>query len=120
MPLTLSRLPIGYVFQPDGRLDTLQSIDFEFYDEGSGDDGDPPDHFRFRFKAGNRNYEVTGQVLQAPVFYMGYEWDARIHERMVRCSVNGRPGWGISEWDYRNYTGRPAKYNKKDIAKKSE
>ena len=41
-------------------------------------------------------------VLDRPKFYMGYEWEARIHERMVMYDVNGVKGWGISEWDYRS------------------
>ena len=36
-----------------------------------------------------------------PIFYMGQDWEARIHERMCFFKVNGVKGWGISEWDYR-------------------
>ncbi len=118
MPLTLSRLPIGYVCHPDGRIDSLEWIDFEFYHPDSGDDGNPPKDFKFNFKAGSKVYHLEGHVLDSPVFYMGYEWEARIHERMCRFTVNGMEGWGISEWDYRNNTGRPTMYSKKDILKK--
>ena len=46
-------------------------------------------------------YHVKQDVLDRPKFYMGHEWEARIHERMCRFEVNGVQGCGISEWDYR-------------------
>ena len=46
-------------------------------------------------------YNLKCTVVDAPIFYMGCEWEARIHERMCTFTVNGVNGWGISEWDYR-------------------
>ena len=50
---------------------------------------------------GGKTYHLEGHVLDRPIFYMGYEWEAEIKERMCTFKVNGVPGWGISEWDYR-------------------
>lgn len=49
---------------------------------------------------------MTISAVEAPVFYIGEGRDAKIHERLSKFIVNGVPGWGISEWDYRyiNYS----------------
>lgn len=51
--------------------------------------------------AGNKQYHLVCEVIQCPIFYMGKDWDAKIHERFCNYTVNGVKGWGISEWDYR-------------------
>ena len=55
----------------------------------------------FIFNVGSKLYDLKCTVIDAPIFYMGYEWEARIHERMCTFTVNGMNGWGVSEWDYR-------------------
>ena len=47
----LYRLPIGYVFLPNGHMDPVSWCDFEFYK--LGDDGNPPSEFTMNFIAGN-------------------------------------------------------------------
>ena len=53
---------------------------------------------------GETHYNLKGEVLDRPVFYMGEDWEAHIVERMCKFTVNGMSGWGISEWDYRSVT----------------
>ncbi|GFO33376.1 hypothetical protein PoB_005988100 [Plakobranchus ocellatus] len=106
MPSMLSRLDFGYVFHPDGTMDSTKETDFEFYNWG--DDGEAPQFFEVNFTAGGKNYNVKCNQNQVVYFYMGKEWDAKIHERVCTYSVNGVKGWGISEWDYRNYAGKAA------------
>ncbi len=55
----------------------------------------------FIIVSGGKTYELTWHVLDRPIFYMGLDWEARIHERMCTYQVNGKRGWGISEWMYR-------------------
>lgn len=62
----------------------------------------------------NRWWSVQVNVLDAPIFYIGWEWEAKIHERICTFEVNGVPGWGISEFMYRNMDGRPEEYNERD------
>ena len=63
----------------------------------------------------NRWWSVQVNVVDAPIFYIGWEWEAKIHERMCTFQVDGIPGWGISEFMYRNMgPGRPEEYNEKD------
>ena len=45
-------------------------------------------------------FRVRCHVEQCVIFYMGENWEGRIHERMSKFVVNGKSGWGISEWDY--------------------
>ncbi|BFZ09953.1 hypothetical protein BsWGS_12992 [Bradybaena similaris] len=116
MPVTLSRLVVGYVFHPDGTMDPVTGTDFEFYNHG--DDGNPPDKLVVNFKAGNKQYHLVCEVIQCPIFYMGKDWDAKIHERFCNYTVNGVKGWGISEWDYRNYDGKAAELKRLKDRKK--
>ncbi|KAK3580274.1 hypothetical protein CHS0354_023512 [Potamilus streckersoni] len=98
MPITTSRLTIGYIFHPDGRMDAVTSSEFEFYK--FGDDGRPPTEFSFKFTAGGVSYELQVKVIQTAVFYIGDDRDAKIHERFAHFQVNGVTGYGLSEWEY--------------------
>ena len=53
-------------------------------------------------------------MVDAVEIFMGWEWEARIVERFCRYEVDGAPGWGVSEWHYRNYNGRPSCYADND------
>lgn len=106
MPSVLSRLTVGYVFHTDGSMDSVSSSEFELFDHG--EDGRLHKHFGFRFSAGGKLYELECTVLDCPIFYMGQDWDAKIYERFCQFVVNGVKGWGISEWEYRNYAGKKA------------
>lgn len=44
------RLTVGYLFHPDGSMDSVSSSEFELYDHA--EDGRPPTHLGFRFSAG--------------------------------------------------------------------
>ena len=71
------------------------------------------DHFACWGQA-NRTWDVQVNVLEQPQFYIGWEWEAKIVERMCTFTANGVPGWGISEFMYRNMTGRPQEFTDKD------
>jgi len=116
MPRTLSRLPIGYVISPSGAMSVMTSTDLELHK--LGEDGQPPKECEFSFHAGGERFHVKCYVLDAPIFYMGLNWEARIHERMCVFDVNGIKGWGISEWDYRNETGKPDHFKESNGPKK--
>lgn len=111
MPRTMTRLIIGYVFHPNGQLERVKSCDINLHE--LGEDGNDPTNFVINFTAGNTKYHLEGLVLDRPIFYMGWDWESRIHERMCTYKVNNVPGWGISEWCYRNHTGRPNTFKPK-------
>ena len=47
---------------------------------------------------------------------MGWTWEARILERFCEYQVDGVRGWGVSEWHFRNHTGRPKELENNDPA----
>lgn len=100
MPRSLSRLLMGYVFHPDGTLDSVSWSSFELYEYG--EDGNPPKEFNTKFIAGGKTYSMKCTVVDYARFFIGDGKDARIFERFCDYEVNGQRGWGISEWDYRN------------------
>nr|XP_022294324.1 uncharacterized protein LOC111104596 [Crassostrea virginica] len=100
MPRSLSRLLMGYVFHPDGQLDTVTWSSFELAE--LGEDGVPPKEFKAKFTAGGKMYNMKCTVVDYARFFIGDGKDARIFERFCDYEINGKKGWGISEWDYRN------------------
>ena len=50
---------------------------------------------------GDHFYKLEGSVIEAPIFYIGECRDAKIHERLCNYKLNGIPGWGLSEWEYK-------------------
>ena len=61
-----------------------------------------------------RNILLKVRVLDSVEVFMGWEWESRIIERFCKYEVDGVPGWGVSEWQYRNHGGRPSSYADKD------
>ena len=54
------------------------------------------------------------KVIDTVEVFIGWEWEARILERFCEYTVDGVPGWGVSEWHYRHFGGRPQKYEDQD------
>jgi hypothetical protein len=54
------------------------------------------------------------RVLDTVEVFLGWQWEARILERFCEFTVDGVPGWGVSEWHYKNHTGRPKEYAETD------
>ena len=59
-----------------------------------------------------RRFQV--RTLDTVEVFLGWQWEARILERFCQISVDGVPGWGVSEWHYRNFGGRPQALADKD------
>lgn len=62
----------------------------------------------FFFSTGGEKYHVQVDITESAEFFMGWEWEARIVEQLARFTVNGIPGWGAAEWEYRHLGGRPS------------
>ena len=63
---------------------------------------------------GSKSYTMKCAVEDMGIFYIGEGRDAKIFERFCNYEVNGVPGWGISEWDYRYFLHPTSK--KKSVA----
>ncbi|CAG0888203.1 unnamed protein product [Cyprideis torosa] len=110
-----SSLELGYVYTPTGALVPIECVDFPLWQHG--EKGTPPKDYGFSFVAGGLEYHVQVNVLYEPEFRIGWDWEARIMERMSRVRVNGIEGWGITEWAYGippEQQGRPEEYRMKD------
>ncbi len=46
--------------------------------------------------------------------FIGWQWEARILERFSIVTVDGVPGWGVSEWHYNYNGGRPKELEASD------
>jgi hypothetical protein len=112
-PICFTELEIGYVYSADGKkCIPVQEVDLPLWKHGEG--GNDPKDFGFRFKAGNIWHDVQVKVLDTVEVFMGWEWEGRVLERFCEFIVDGVPGWGVSEWHYRNNTGRPKELAEKD------
>lgn len=111
-PSTFSKLELGYIYTPSGAKQAVEEVELDLWRHGEG--GDAPKDYGFRFKAGGEWYEVRVKVLEFAEVFMGWDWEARILERFCEYRVNGIKGWGVSEWHYRNFSGRPLEFADKD------
>lgn len=111
-PCTSSELELGYVYSPDGQLFPVEKVDLNLWN--IGEKGTPPTDYYFTFEAANETWAVQVNVIESPVFHIGWEWEARIVERMCTFEVNGVPGWGVSEFMYNHKNGRPTEFSRND------
>ena len=56
----------------------------------------------FTFFSGGQSYYVRAEIQEQAVHYYGKEQESKIIERFAKYSVDGVPGAGITEWQYRN------------------
>ncbi|XP_049957988.1 uncharacterized protein LOC126474556 [Schistocerca serialis cubense] len=111
-PCTGSMLETGYVYTPEGDVLPVEWCDLKLYQHGEC--GIPPVDHAFSFKAGSTVYHAQVNVEYLSTHYVGWKWEARMVERFIKCTVNGIPGRGVSEFHYHNSTGRPEKVSKND------
>jgi len=111
-PSIFSSLELGYVCTQDGRCLPVQEVDLPLWKHGEG--GKDPKDFGFRFKADNVWHNIQVKVLDTVEVFIGWQWEARILERFCEYVIDGVPGWGVSEWHYRHYGGRPEAHSEAD------
>lgn len=112
-PATCTQLEMGYIYE-DGKMLPVSRVNLPLWQHG--ENGHPPSDYAFSFVAGGKQYVVEVSVLEAPEFYIGWEWETRVVERMATFRINGRKGWGLAEWEYRHHGGRPRAYSVGDPA----
>ncbi|XP_068238001.1 uncharacterized protein [Palaemon carinicauda] len=112
-PLTCSQLELGYICA-EGKIMAVSSVDFPLWQHG--ENGHPPSEYAFSFIAGGQEYVVEVCIIESPQFYIGWEWEARLVEQFATFKLNGKKGWGVTEWHYRHTGGRPHVYTSSDPA----
>ncbi|KAH8366514.1 hypothetical protein KR084_000091 [Drosophila pseudotakahashii] len=101
----LSSLKVGYVCSPSGRYQPLTGSNFELY--SYGEKGIPPQHQNFIVHTAEKEYLIQIQVEGSAVRYVGGDWESKVFNQFVACTVNGVSGQGHAEFLYRHKGGRP-------------
>ncbi|XP_034116986.2 uncharacterized protein LOC117576383 [Drosophila albomicans] len=101
----LSSLKVGYVRTPRGNYQPITASNFELY--SYGERGTPPQHQNFIVYTAEQQYLVQIRVEHSAVRYVGGDWESKVYNQFVACTVNGIPGQGHAEYLYRHNEGRP-------------
>ncbi|XP_055857358.1 uncharacterized protein LOC129920156 [Episyrphus balteatus] len=101
----LSSLKVGYICLPEGGgYEPITSCNFELY--SYGERGVPPNHQNFIVETKDRRHFVQIKSCDSSIRYVGGNWESKVYNQFVSCTVNGIDGHGIAEYLYRNKTGR--------------
>lgn len=58
---------------------------------------------------GDKDYAVIVAAKDAPYVYSGPNWETKTYLKMSTFKVNGKQGWGVAKWIYRNVDGKDVK-----------
>ncbi|SPP89125.1 uncharacterized protein LOC117590743 [Drosophila guanche] len=108
----LSSLKVGYVCSPAGVYQPIKSSNFELYTYG--EKGTPPQHQNFIVCTEEREYLVQIRVEDSALRYVGGDWESKVFNQFVSCTVNGIAGQGHAEFLYRHQGGRPEAVSSRD------
>ncbi|KAH8416778.1 hypothetical protein KR222_004076 [Zaprionus bogoriensis] len=101
----LSSLKVGYICTPQGVYQPITASNFELY--SYGEKGTPPQHQNFIVSTASQQYLVQIRVEHTAVRYVGGDWESKVYNQFVACTVNGVQGQGHAEYLYRHSEGRP-------------
>ncbi|KAH8305313.1 hypothetical protein KR044_000855 [Drosophila immigrans] len=101
----LSSLKMGYVCTPEGDYQPITASNFELY--SYGEKGTPPQHQNFIVHTAQQQYLVQIREEHSAVRFVGGDWESKVYNQFVACTVNGIAGQGHAEYLYRHNAGRP-------------
>ncbi|XP_061179945.1 uncharacterized phosphotransferase YvkC-like isoform X2 [Saccostrea echinata] len=103
MPENMSHLKVGYLMFPSSQTFSVEDTDIKLW-EVAPDEG-PLNEYSFKLTAGGMTFcvDVKGEVT--PEWYHHEDRGSRIYEKCCRYVVNGKPAYGITEFQYRNSNG---------------
>lgn len=108
MPNTMTNLVCGYLMNGKDTKHAIYGTDKWLYEIG---EDSPPDSYELLFCAGDRKYRLEVELVEKPLYYCGWEWQAKLFSTMVKAKLDGVPGRGMCEFEYRNFGGRKLKGN---------
>jgi len=108
MPNTMTNLVCGYVMNGRDYKRAIQATDKWLYEVG--EDG-PPDSYKLDFCCDNERFHLEVELVEKPYYFCGWEWQAKLFSTMVKAKLNGVPGRGMCEFEYKNFGGRKLKGN---------
>ena len=82
----LFSLVIGYVFHPDGTMDTVCHTDLQLYEHG--ENGNDPDHLEFNFIAGENVFKSTMSYTFSNNF-LSCEWNLDLLLESITSKCQG-------------------------------
>ncbi|ALC48151.1 CG3706 [Drosophila busckii] len=101
----LSSLKMGYFCTAEGVYEPITASNFELY--SYGEKGTPPQHQNFIVNTADNVYMVQIEVEHSAIRYVGGDWESKVYNQFVACTVNGIAGQGHAEYLYRHNSGRP-------------
>ncbi|XP_065363801.1 uncharacterized protein LOC135957067 [Calliphora vicina] len=108
----LSSLKVGYICCKNGIYQPITKCNFELY--SYGEKGTPPKHQNFIVHTDKAKYFVQIKQEDSALRYVGGNWESKVFNQFVSCTVNGVQGQGITEYLYRHNAGRPEEVCEKD------
>lgn len=108
----LSSLKVGYICSEPGVYKPITKCNFELY--SYGEKGVPPKHQNFIVHTEDSKYFVQIKEEDRAIRYVGGNWESKVYNQFVSCTVNGVQGQGITEYLYRHNGGRPEEVCSKD------
>lgn len=103
LPSTTSYLQVGYLNYPCGAMYPVSSCDIRLWD--IAETPEPANSYSFNFIAGGDAFHVEVKGETTPIFYHCEDRGSKIFEKFCQYKVNGKKGYGLVEFHYRNPEG---------------
>ncbi|KAL8583173.1 hypothetical protein ACOMHN_046557 [Nucella lapillus] len=100
-PGMLSHLRTGCLTYATGEVVPVSAVSLNLWEVGE-QEGHPPAQWAFTFVADAVLYEVEVRTKTDAVLYHEDDRGGVVHEVFCDVTLNGREGWGLSEFFYRN------------------
>lgn len=97
---TMTHLVTGFVTEKNGTKTPIYACNRPLYT--IGENGQPPEKYDFTLTAGTKRLHVQCEKVQAPVYYCGWNQEAKLHVYMCKATMNGIEGRGMCEFEYNN------------------
>ncbi|KAK7114411.1 rifampicin phosphotransferase-like [Littorina saxatilis] len=100
-PGMLSHLKTGCLTYPTGEVAAVTEVNFNLWEVGE-DPPQPPAKWSFSFVADGVQYELAVMTKTSAILYHEEDRGGIVHETFCDVVLNGKKGWGLSEFFYRN------------------
>ncbi|XP_033762375.1 uncharacterized phosphotransferase YvkC-like [Pecten maximus] len=102
-PSITSYLQVGYLNYPCGAAYPVSSCDLKLWE--ISETPEPANKYSFSFIAGGDTFHVEVKGETTPIWYHCQDRGSKIFEKFCQYKVNGKKGYGLVEFHYRNPKG---------------
>ncbi|XP_076449058.1 rifampicin phosphotransferase-like isoform X1 [Babylonia areolata] len=99
-PGLLSHLRTGCLTYPTGEVVALTSVTLNLWEVGE-EEGQPPEEWELSFTADGVHYDLRLRTKSDALLFHEADRGGVVHEAFCDVTLNGRQGWGLSEFFYR-------------------